>query len=429
MTNKKLCMISLDAFGQADLEYALTLPNFKMLYDKSAKVDGVESVYPSLTYMAHTSIATGHYPAAHGVVNNTKIQPERYSPDWFWYERDIQQPTLFQVAHQAKLSVATLLWPVTGMSRAIRYNIAEIFPNRKWQSQFYVSLRASSAAYLLAMHRKFGHLLNGIQQPALDDFVTAVAVDTILSKQPDVLAVHLVDLDSTRHATGVHSAASRQAIERMDRRLGEIVAALQKAGTYDQTVLAVFGDHYQMDTHTVVRPNHLFWREDWLAADMAHNILPNWRVYAKGADGACYIYRKDDSVTVAQIIEALAPLAEAIERIYTQEEAAELGADPNCVCIIEAKEGYYFESDVLHPFSELTNQEGSDHKLSRATHGYHPLRDNYLTTFFMSGPGIDATARVPRARLVDEGPTLLHAIGLQFPTETAGRVLVELFEK
>ena len=30
MTNKKLCMISLDAFGQADLEYALTLPNFKM---------------------------------------------------------------------------------------------------------------------------------------------------------------------------------------------------------------------------------------------------------------------------------------------------------------------------------------------------------------------------------------------------------------
>lgn len=44
----------------------------------------------------------------------------------------------------------------------------------------------------------------GTDSPAgIDEFVTAIAVDTIKTKQPDLLAVHLVDLDSMRHEYGV----------------------------------------------------------------------------------------------------------------------------------------------------------------------------------------------------------------------------------
>lgn len=49
MTKKRLYIISLDAFGDADLAFASTLPNFRKLLSSSALVTGVRTVYPSLT--------------------------------------------------------------------------------------------------------------------------------------------------------------------------------------------------------------------------------------------------------------------------------------------------------------------------------------------------------------------------------------------
>lgn len=100
MEKQRIYIISLDAFGASDLAYAKTLPNFKFLMERSAQVEKVETVYPSLTYMAHTSIMTGVYPNKHGITNNTYLQPQRKSPDWHWYAKDIKVPTLFDAAHE-----------------------------------------------------------------------------------------------------------------------------------------------------------------------------------------------------------------------------------------------------------------------------------------------------------------------------------------
>jgi hypothetical protein len=45
----------------------------------------------------------------------------------------------------------------------------------------------------------------------------------------------------------------------------------------------------------------------------------------------------------------------------------------------------------------------------------------------VSGPGIDRDAVVEKGRLIDEGPTFLHAIGLKFPEATDGRVINKIF--
>ena len=57
-----------------------TLPNFCAFFERAALCSRVESVYPSLTYPAHTSILTGRKPIHHGIVNNTKLQPGRERP-------------------------------------------------------------------------------------------------------------------------------------------------------------------------------------------------------------------------------------------------------------------------------------------------------------------------------------------------------------
>ena len=424
MQKQRLYMISLDAFGAKDLEYAQTLPTFKYLLDRSARVEKVETVYPSLTYMAHTSIVTGVYPNKHGITNNTYVQPKRESPDWHWYAKDIKVPTLFDIAHEAGYTIASFLWPVTGRRKAIKYNLTEIFANRPWQSQALISLWSSSTKFVLDLERKFGKIRKGIQQPELDHFLTAGIVDTIHSKNPDLMAIHLVDLDSTRHHFGVDSQEAKAAIRRMDDHLNQIITAMKEKGIFEETVLALFGDHYQLDTHTVVRLNQLFKAQGWLK-ETKDGLIQEWDVLAKGADGSCYIYTKPE-VDLAEVHQLLAQHSEQIETIYTQEEAARLGADETCSFLVEAKKGYYFISNSNGSFLEeiKTNEETPFHK---GTHGYSPKKENYETTLFISGPSINADARIPVARLIDEGPTFLHAMGLKFPQAVDGKVLKGLF--
>ena len=57
-----MIVISLDAVGTEDLPYLKTLPNFSRFWRDAAVCEQVRSVYPSLTYPAHTSIITGKYP-------------------------------------------------------------------------------------------------------------------------------------------------------------------------------------------------------------------------------------------------------------------------------------------------------------------------------------------------------------------------------
>lgn len=427
MVKEKLIIISLDAFGTADLEYALTLPNFKAFRERAALVEKVETVYPSLTYMCHTSIMTGQYPKDHGVVNNTKIQPDRLSPDWYWYSKNIKVPSVFDIAKQNGYSVSAILWPVTGRSKSIQYNIAEIFANRKWQSQTLVSLYASSVKYIAEKNQKFGHLRNGISQPELDDFVTAVAVDTLKKEQPDVMAIHLVDLDSTRHSYGVTSSEAKEAIKRMDKHLGEIFETLEKNSTYANAHVVLLGDHYQIDTHAVIRPNHLLEKSGLLTANDKREII-DYQVYVKGADGSAYIYQKGQGISFAYLTELLAPLNQYIERIYTHEEAVAMGADAECFAIIEAKHGYYFESDIMRPVVESTKKNIPGVKLMRGSHGYSPDKDNYTTMMMASGPKINKDVVVPSARLVDEGPTFLALLDLAFPNQTSGQVITEILK-
>jgi len=158
LKKNRLYIISLDAFGDADLEFAATLPNFKQVLNQSAQVTGIKTVYPSLTYVAHTSIVTGMHPKKHGIINNTQFQPNRVNPDWFWYADSIRTPTIFDIAKQSDYKICTLLWPVTGRSKVIDYNLVEIFPNRPWQNQIMVSGYASTLSYALEMDKKFKHL-------------------------------------------------------------------------------------------------------------------------------------------------------------------------------------------------------------------------------------------------------------------------------
>lgn len=429
---KRLIVISFDGLSTLDFETIKTLPSFRRFLQNASFCSKVQSIYPTLTYPAHTTIVTGRYPKHHGIINNTQLQPGSISPDWYWHRKYVKGETLYDLAIEQGMSTAALLWPVTAKSR-IRYNMPEIFANRPWQSQILVSLLNGSPFYQYAMNKHFGHLRKGIKQPNLDNFTHQALLHTLKYKKPELVLVHFTDLDTMRHYNGFDSDMAQQALRRHDRRLGEIMAVMEETGIYEESTFILLGDHSSLDEDKIIHLNVLFKEKGWIRRRGKRPKL-EVDVISKNCDGSCYIYikNKGDVELRTEVLRQLQDFNErydCLETIYTGGEAAELGADPNCSFMLEAKKGYYFlddmEGELIHQIRP--EEPGNVPHVTINTHGYSPFKENYTTVFMAAGLGIKPGVVLDSMRLIDEGPTMARLLGLQLK-DADGRVLEEILK-
>lgn len=428
MKKKYLHILSFDGLSKVDIEKMKKLPAFSEFYENASGCLNVKSVYPSLTYCAHTSITTGVYPNKHGIISNKKLQPNRKSPDWYWHESEIKVPTFQKIAKEAGYDILSIFWPVMAGSKNIKYNMPEIFANRKWQNQIMVSLFNGSPKFQYEMNSKFGSLRKGTSEPELDDFSHQSFLYSLKNYKVEINMVHYIDLDSQRHDFGFNSKEADLALERLDKRLGEIIKTLKDEGIYEESVIVVLGDHSSIDGHSNVYPNTLF-EKNGLLKSSSDGTVNSYSAICQSTDGSAYIYA-DEKVSDKEILNAIDPLIKEgiLEAVYTPEEAGNLGADCNCRFMIEAARGYFFSNLVkdryLIPVEELRGIE----KVYVNNHGYNPnTKNDFETVFFVSGNGIKKNVFVEKMSLVDEGPTFAAILGLEMKN-TDGRVVKELLE-
>lgn len=425
--SRRVIVVSLDALGSTDFDTVRKLPNFKRFLKHVAFSKQVQSVYPSLTYPAHTTIVTGRTPAHHGVVNNTLLQPERSSPDWCWQRKYVSGTTLYDEALAKGMKVAALLWPVTAKSN-ITYNVPEIFANRPWSNQILTSLVNGTPGYQFILNQKFGRLRDGKKQPALDNFTHASLKYTLRTYRPDLTLVHLTDLDSQRHEHGFYSQEAQEAIRRHDKRLGELMSVMKHCGmdiTRD-TTLVLLGDHSQIDVGNIILLNKTFREHGFLKVQ--NGVIRDWKVICKNCDGSAYIYIRNEGMDSEERIRLKNEVYDllkvmkkdpdnGIAAIYPRKKAEEMGADPSCTFMLEARKGFYFQDELdMNCISEI----------QRATHGYHPKRKDYQTVFMIAGPDIKPGIDIGEMSLLDEGPTIAAMMGLELPGAD-GRVIEEIF--
>lgn len=426
---KYLFVISFDGLSTLDFEFISSLPNFKEFMKSTSYCKNVCSIYPSLTYPAHATIVTGKYPKNHGIIDNKLLQPNRESPDWYWERKYVQGETIYDLAIDRGMETAALLWPVTAKSK-IKYNMPEIFANRPWHNQALVSLFNGSPLYQLEMNKKFGHLRKGLNQPELDNFTHAALIETIITKRPEMTLVHYTDLDSKRHRFGFGSKEAFESLKRLDKRLGDIIKTLKEEGMYDKSTLIVLGDHSSLDESRAVCLNILLREKGYIKANDKGKVI-SYRAILKPCDGSAYIYLKDkrDTKLIRKLLEEFNKEHNCIESILTGAQAGELGADPNCDFMLEAKIGYYF-SGTLHGeiIREIeTNSEGRAINGTKATHGYSPQKKDYTTMFFASGRGIRRGVEIKKMNLIDEGPTIAYLLGFELK-DADGRILYEIID-
>lgn len=416
---KKLIIMSLDALGDIDSKIFEQLPGFRYLMENGSYIRRVKSVYPSLTYACHASIITGRYPRDHGIVNNLLLQPSKEKMDWYWYEKNIEGDTLYRAAKRKGLKTGAVLWPVSAKGN-IDYNVAEIIPHRPWHNQVIVSLLNSNPTLIYNLDKKYGHLRNGLSQPELDNFIEACFHEILKTYSPDMMTAHFIAVDEYKHNYGINSEKIAEAIKTYDDRIRNTIELLKSKNELANTNLIVLSDHSHIDLKTGLRLNKFLFEKGYLK--LKGGKINKYDAIMHEAGGSCYIYSKSkDRKSLSKLREDLEEFASqygGIEAIYTACEAESLGADPECVFMLEALSGYYFIQDIN---GDIVDDTLPHHK---ATHGYNPDKPDYSAVFFAVGPDFK-NITIEDANLVDIAPTISKAMDLGLKG-ASGRRLEEI---
>lgn len=127
---RHIVVISVDgmpASSYAEPTPKVSIPHILELKKQGSFSEGVEGVYPSVTYPSHMTLVTGRLPLEHGIYTNlSSREPGKNPRDWFWFSNAIKVPTLWEEARGHHLTTAAVSWPVTA-GAAIDWDVPEIW--------------------------------------------------------------------------------------------------------------------------------------------------------------------------------------------------------------------------------------------------------------------------------------------------------------
>lgn len=413
-------VISIDALRpEFYLSDAFDTPTLKALAAKGARAKGVEAAYPSVTYAGHASIVTGMRPNRHGVMGNTIFDEAKGpQPEWVWEAKALTAKPLWQAAKEHGRKVAILMWPTT-VGAKVDWLVPELWSVRG-ESTRELLLKNSTPGLLLEVALALGVASVDSQSlkdpPKIDEFVSGAAAYVLEKRKPNLLFVHLIQVDSAAHANGRDADAVKAAVARTDANVAKLIQATKTAGTADKTVFVIVGDHGFTDYKTSVAPNTLLANAGLVELDDAKKEVKSWRALGHSHGGSMAVFAKDEvaaRAAHAALEQGAVVNGETLYRIIERAELDALGANPKAAFWLEAGDDKGFSG-------ALTGDLTSVHAV-RGTHGGLPTRTLLHTGFIASGPGV-RPAVIDRMRLVDVAPTLAKLMGVELP-ETDGAVL------
>jgi predicted AlkP superfamily pyrophosphatase or phosphodiesterase len=407
---RHLVLISIDALRpEFYLDDAYAAPALRALVRAGSHARVVTPVFPSVTYPGHASIVTGVSPARHGVLFNMIWSPTGAPSRWYEEAKDLRAPPLWEIARAAGLTTAAVSWPST-----LRAPIDWLVPERDYyrRPEPVDVLREATTPGLferLGITPQAAMFKDIVQW---DAFLASTTTAIIRGMRPNLLLLHLVQLDYFQHRGGRDAPELRPALARVDAHVGAIVTALREAGIADRTAVIVTGDHGFQNARRTVQLNEILARAGlggcpWIRAD--------WRATAHVTGGSAAIFVKD-AADAAPAEEALRREARDRFMIVSRRQLDELGAMTGAAFAIEASPGYAIAGSC---------GEGLETSSRAGVHGFLPSRPTMSTGFVAAGAGVRTGVALERIRLIDVAPTAARLLGVT-PPAMEGRALAEI---
>lgn len=394
----KVVLISLDALFDQDLPLMRQQPFFGEFLAHASGCTHVRTVYPALTYPAHTTLVTGVDPRQHGIGHNQPHHPELEASmrPWYWDRAQVKVPNLFDAVKEAGGSCASVLWPVTGKTKSIRWNFPEVLA-LPGENQTWKMLRYGSPLWLLQMELRHRSERVSLREPHLSDYATILLKDVIASHAPDLSAVHLVDLDDMRHHHGVFNRETRKAIQRLDHRAAEIWETMQHTPGMEGAALCLVSDHGQADVRETVSLGEALTR---LGLGSLFTVQSN-------GFGAYLFFRQkeEEAAHLGELTDFLRQHMEELRAsaVYSAEDLVAMGAVEGVSLAVEAAPGVVYDDGLPQA------------KREKATHGFGPGHPAENCLFALRGKGIREGVWIPDMPMRDVAPTLAGILGVKMP--------------
>ncbi|MFI8379490.1 alkaline phosphatase family protein [Leeuwenhoekiella sp. NPDC079379] len=406
-------LISIDGFRpEFYKESKWPVPNIKTFAESGVTANGVRGVFPSVTYPSHTTLITGALPATHGIYYNSPFEYDEPSEKWYWEYNLIKTPTLYDAVKKKGLTSASFIWPVS-VGAPVTYNIPEVWtldraygriePMRDNETPKGLLAEMETAVLGKMNERTFnGDYLNR------EDRTGEMAAYVLEEYKPNFMTIHLIASDHFQHEEGREGKKVPFALAAIDRAIGKIKEAAERAGVLDRTTFIITGDHGFVDIHSALKPN--VWLSE-LGIVNADTERKEWKAYFNTSGAAAFLHLKDknDTKTLAEINAKLAGLPVSIKKLFRvvgQEELQEIGTDPNVVLAINPIPGIAMSGKATGPLLEAR---------SGGTHGYFPDIKQIQTGFVISGAGVASISKqIDVIGLEDIAPLISKLLNLDF---------------
>ena len=236
---------------------------------------GAIASLPTVTLANHTSIITGRHPGHHGILHNA------------WFDRATGEQVITN-------SQATWPWSMQHCFDGVESVHDAV--HRTWPDSFTASV--NEPCDIGADYSTFDFFRNGDLPPMPDtsiglphvterfvrphkDYAWSTVVDHMGTEQavgiwngqyrdasyplPRFMWCNFTLTDSAFHAGGPHSDIADASVRDTDARIGEVMAAVERAGAFDDTAFVLVADHGMQQTDPEVRG-------DWDVALREHGI-------------------------------------------------------------------------------------------------------------------------------------------------------------
>jgi predicted AlkP superfamily pyrophosphatase or phosphodiesterase len=409
---RSVVVISIDGLRWDYLDHGMhPLPNLRALRAGGAYARSMRSVWPTVTYAAHTTLVTGAAPITHGILANVAFDPfEKNEGGWYWYASDIRVPTLWDVAADARIPVANVTWPVTVGAR-IPYNIPQY-----WRAKIEEDEKLFAAITTPGLWAEVAQAAKPPGEHRGDRARADAAIHLLRTRKPGLTFVYLADLDTNQHVHGPMSPEAWHTLEETDGLVGEIVAA---ASEIPRLAVAIVSDHGFAPIDTEVRPNVALRRAGLLRAytkrkdGRTEDVLASYEAVSwRSGASVAVMGREGRAEPTASRVRSLfhdlaSDPASHIGAVLDGERVEREGGFPGAIVVLQAARGA--------TFSERYDEPMVAPSVSLGMHGWGPDMPEMGCSFFLWGDGV-RPGPLGDVDMIDVAPTIASLLGLTLPT-------------
>jgi predicted AlkP superfamily pyrophosphatase or phosphodiesterase len=227
-------LISLDGF-RYDYLAKYPSPNLNSLARTGVRARWLIPSFPTKTYPNHYTIATGLYPAHHGIVENEIYDPQFDAVFNLSKREEVQNgrwwlgEPIWVTAEKQNQRAASMFFPGTE---------AEIAGKRPSYWKLY-DARVSNA-------ERVDMILKWLDLP--------------LAQRPTFLSLYFSDTDDAGHHFGPDSPGTARAVAQLDNALGQLIRGLRARDIFAQVNLIIVSDHGMaaVDPRNVIMLDQMF---------------------------------------------------------------------------------------------------------------------------------------------------------------------------